>query len=172
MEERPIRQGSSGQRDERPDVSIDDVIINIQSIAAYNARAPLSNEKQLLLYLQSWWSRTYNRPLKDPLLQTYTIEELLYEFHDKIEREKAEIESAEQDNDKIEEAKEKEGFDWAEQEEKRELEELARIERGETAPDSDPTQDEDNVRWMQEQLEEQKKLFGEDFGEDINFSEE
>jgi hypothetical protein len=172
MEERPIREGSPSERDEGHDVSIDAIIANIQSIAAYNARAPLATEKQVLLYLKSWWSKTYNRPLKDPLLETYTLEELLYEFHDKIEREKAAIEAVEQDSDKIEQAKEKESLDWAEQEEKRELEELAKKEINESNSEVDPTKNAENIRWMEEQIRAQKELLGEDFGEDINFSEE
>lgn len=38
------------------------------------AAAKLQSEK-----LQWWWVKTYNRPLKDPLLQSYTIEELQIE---------------------------------------------------------------------------------------------
>lgn len=30
--------------------------------------------------LQWWWCRQYNRPLKDPLLQEYTLEELQIEY--------------------------------------------------------------------------------------------
>ena len=57
-----------------------DVVESIRRLAAHNARAPLDTEEQVLLFLQSWWSRTYNRPLKDPLLHSYTMEELIYEF--------------------------------------------------------------------------------------------
>lgn len=121
------------------------------------------------LFLTSWWSKTYNRPLKDPLLKEYSLEELMYEFYDRIEREKAASELAEQQDDKIEHDKEKVALDWAEQEEKRELEELARKEGAVPTPEeqiADPA----NQKWMQEQLAEQKKLLGEDFGEDVNFS--
>jgi hypothetical protein len=103
---------------------------------------------------------------------TYTLEELLYEFHDKIEREKADIETTERDNDKIEKAKEQESLDWAAQEEKRDMEELARLELDGLPSVEDPTKDSNNVRWMEEQIRAQKELLGEDFGEDINFSEE
>lgn len=32
------------------------------------------------LWYATWWSEKYNRPLKDPLLQSYSIEELIYEY--------------------------------------------------------------------------------------------
>jgi hypothetical protein len=37
-----------------------------------------------------WWSKTYKRPLKDPILLSYTFEELLFEYYDKIIREEEE----------------------------------------------------------------------------------
>jgi len=37
-----------------------------------------------------WWSQTYKRPLKDPVLLSYTFEELLFEYYDKIIREEEE----------------------------------------------------------------------------------
>lgn len=92
----------------------------------------------------------------------------MYEFWDRIEREKAATESAEQEGDKIEEAKEKEVLDWAEREEQKELEELAK--KGADQHKADPTKDPENIKWMQDQLEAQKKIFGDDFGEDVNFS--
>ena len=70
--------GSSG-----PDTELT-VVECIRAIAAYNARADLTTERQMTLFLKSWWSNLYNRPLKDPLLESYTLEELLYEFYDKI----------------------------------------------------------------------------------------
>src|ERR1700686_1993722 len=75
----------------------------VKAIAAYNARASLDTEYQMTLFLKSWWSNTYNRPLKDPLLESYTLEELVYEFYDKIERQKAGEERSTQEADKIEE---------------------------------------------------------------------
>jgi hypothetical protein len=118
--------------------------------------------------MQSWWSRTYNRPLKDPLLLSYSLEELLYEFYDKIERRAAEEERSESDSVKIEEDKEKEVLDWAEAEEKRELEALkAKAAEEETKPTQDPTKDPENVKWMEDQLTQGKKIFGDSFGDDI-----
>jgi hypothetical protein len=39
-----------------------------------------SSADALLRFLRFWWCRTYNRPLKDPLLMSYTADELSYEF--------------------------------------------------------------------------------------------
>jgi methyl coenzyme M reductase gamma subunit len=37
-------------------------------------------------WLQRWWCKKYNRPRKDPLLNEYTLEELMIEFlEDEIE---------------------------------------------------------------------------------------
>ena len=127
------------------------------------------------MFLQSWWSRTYNRPLKDPLLQSYTIEELLYEFYDRIERVKAEQERLEQDDVKIEENKDKANEDWAEkmEREEREAEMRAEAAKSEEKPAVDPTKDPENLKWMEEQIRQAKTIHGETFGEDIedNFEE-
>lgn len=156
------REGQEGSGDKLS------VVDAVKAVAAYNARADLNDEKQLTLFLQSWWSRTYNRPLKDPLLLSYTLEELLYEFYDKIERRAAEEERSESDSVKIEEDKEKAVLDWAEQEEKKELEALkAQAAHEEAQPTQDPTKDPANIKWMEEQLAAGKKLLGDDFGEDI-----
>lgn len=136
----------------------------IKAITAYNARASLDSEHRMTLFLKSWWSNTYNRPLKDPLLESYTLEELLYEFYDKIERQSAAEERSTKEADKIEEAKEKEVLDWAEQEEKKELEEMQRQANKPISPAQDP----ENIKWMNEQLEKAKHIHGDTFGEDID----
>ena len=117
----------------------------------------------MTLFLKSWWSNLYNRPLKDPLLESYTLEELLYEFYDKMERQKAQEERATKEADKMEEAKEKEVLDWAEEEEKKELEELRKA-----AANNNPAQDPENIKWMNEQLEKYKEVYGDSFGEDVD----
>lgn len=137
------------------------VIDRIRAIAAHNARAELNSPHQLLLFLKSWWSTTYNRPLKDPLLETYTLEELLYEFFDKIERKRASVEKAKSEAVKMEQEKERAALDWAEEEERKELAELEALAK------KDPTKDPDNIKWMKEQLALGKQTFGESFGEDI-----
>lgn len=141
----------------------------IRKLAAHNARADLDSEEQLLLFLQSWWSRIYNRPLKDPLLQSYTLEELLYEFYDRIERQKADEERLEQESDKIEEAKDRQAEDWAEKMEREEREAEMRAEAAKSETEQpDPTKDPANVAWMEEQLRVGKEVHGETFGEDID----
>lgn len=141
----------------------------IHEIAKYNARSSLEDEHQLLLWLKSWWSKLYNRPLKDPLLQDYSLEELLYEFYDRQERQIAQDEITVTDADRIEERKVKENLDWAEEEERKELEALKKKQeekKTEPVPESP-----DNEKWMQEQIEKElaegRKLYGDDFGEDI-----
>lgn len=142
---------------------------SIKKIAAFNARADLDSETQLLLFLQSWWSRVYNRPLKDPLLQSYTLEELLYEFYDRIERTKAEEERLEQEDVKIEVDKEKADEDWAERMEREERDaEMRKAGTKSQEPLPDPTKDPKNIKWMEEQMQKAKAQFGESFGEDID----
>ena len=107
------------------------------------------------MFLKSWWSKTYNRPLKDPILQSYTLYELLYEYKDKVERIRAAELNIEQETDKIEDAKTDETLAWIEEEERKEREaaQLAKDEK--------------------RMLEQLKKQNGDDFGEDIdlNFGE-
>ncbi len=140
----------------------------IKRLAAYNARADLDTEEQLLLFLQSWWSRTYSRPLKDPILLSYTLEELLYEFYDRIERTKADEERLEQEDVKMEVDKDKQAEDWAEkmEREEREAELRAQAKKSEE-PIKDPTKDPANIKWMEEQIQAAKKVHGDTFGEDI-----
>ena len=185
--ERRVKKESSTSGEPR---SAESIVDSIRALAAKNARAPLDNEEQILLFLQSWWSRTYNRPLKDPLLQSYSLEELLYEFFDRIEREKAEKERLDQEAVRMEEEKERAVLDWAEQEEKRELEAMRAAEEAEAKAASaqensasldsadlsgasnssnvDPTKDPKNIAWMEEQIRKAKEIYGESFGEDID----
>ena len=72
--------------------------------------------------MRSWWSKYYSRPLKDPLLESYTLEELLYEYFDIIKRKEAEEEEAKAINDKIEDEKLDATLKWAEEDERLEAE--------------------------------------------------
>jgi hypothetical protein len=147
---------------------------SIRKIAAQNARASLNTDEKLLLFMQSWWSKVYNRPLKDPLLLSYTLEELLYEFYDKLERRLAEDERDHKDETITEEAKEKEILDWIEEEERREAQAIntPKVESNGKSV-ADPTKDPANVKWMEEQIKLAKTHLGDDFGEDLelNFDE-
>jgi len=147
----------------------------VKAICVKNARADLTDDHQMLLFLQSWWSRVYSRPLKDPMLLNYTFEELLYEFYDRIERDKARNEQLEEETDRIELEKEKADLDWAEQEERKELEaekskstQKASPKKDEAkATPTDPTRDPANVKWMEEQIRIAREL-DPTFGQDVN----
>ena len=53
----------------------------VQKLArAHHIQDPLDNVETFTRFLQFWWSQKYNRPLKDPLLHSYTLEELAYEW--------------------------------------------------------------------------------------------
>lgn len=96
------------------------------------------------------------------MLLSYTLEELLYEYYDRIERELAQKERLELENDKIEDDKLQADLDWAEKEE------LKEMQKDLATSKQDPTKDPDNVRWMEEQLKAAKAQFGESFGEDVD----
>lgn len=108
------------------------------------------------LFLRSWWSKTYNRPLKDPMLDTYTVYELLYEYKDRVERIRAAELIVDQEADKIEDAKVDDTLAWVEEEERKEKEAEEAAKRAQLEKDE---------QWM---LEELKKEKGDDFGEDLN----
>lgn len=161
-----------GKREDGEQVTHDDelsVYEAVVEIVKRDAHNTPKDEDAMLRKLQSWWSTYYQRPLKDPLLQTYTLEELLYEYHDKIERDKADKVRAEQKADKIDEERLQQNLDWAEQEELRELEE----QRKKSEEDDTVSITKDDEKWMEEQLRKDKEKFGEDFGEDLdlNFEE-
>lgn len=109
-------------------------------------------------------------------MQTYTLEELLYEFFDRVERSKASEVAVDEDADRIEDKKVQENLDWAEAEERKELEAMRKqqdeVAQKAEATSMSPAEDPENKAWMEEvikkEIEEGKKLFGEDFGEDIS----
>ena len=125
------------------------------------ARSDVHSEEALLHKLQSWWSNHYDRPLKDPILQSYTLEELLYEYHDKVERRKAEEESSEEDADTIEEGKIQTNLDWAEEEERKDAEVLKK------GADEAQRKAEEQME-VERQMKIARDVIGEDFGEDID----
>lgn len=47
---------------------------------AHHLEEPTESIDSFRRFLCFWWCRKFNRPLKDPLLQSYTLNELLYEF--------------------------------------------------------------------------------------------
>lgn len=53
----------------------------IQRLAkAHHAEDPVATLETFRRFLEFWWCRHYSRPLKDPLLKDYTLDELTYEY--------------------------------------------------------------------------------------------
>lgn len=115
----------------------------------------------------SWWSNKFNRPLKDPILLSYTTEELAYEYYLHSEREKYEAELVQQESDKIEDDKIKEAESWADRMEREEEEALAAVAAKNA---KNPSESPENIEWMKQEIERNKIELGEDFGEDINMN--
>lgn len=68
----------------------------------------------------------------------------------------------------MEEDKDKGNEDWAEKMEREERDaEMRNSATKSSEPIPDPTKDPANVAWMEKQVEEAKKVYGESFGEDI-----
>jgi len=106
-----------------------------------------------------WWCNYYKRPLKDPLLKEYSIEDLMYEFHMVKEKRLYEKQLADEENDRIEEEKLQADEEWADMMEEEE----------EESTEVDPALDPQNIEWMEQQLEEAKLFFDDEtFGEDLN----
>jgi hypothetical protein len=96
---------------------------------------PLSSVEHLRYSLEQWWCLQYNRPLKDPLLKEYTINELIYEFlfhhYQKPENDPEKSKSSDLD---------KEDEEWA----RRQIEEISKktpagASTGSTNPATTPT---------------------------------
>lgn len=107
------------------------------------------------------------------MLLSYTLEELLYEFYDRIERLAAEEEREHLQETITEDAKEKEVEDWIAEEERKEAQANDPKVKSEEKPPADPTKDPANIKWMEEQIRLAKQHLGDDFGEDLelNFDE-
>ena len=76
------------------------------------------NYDEFFISLKRWWCQHYKRPYKDPLLDSYTLEELYYEYCDVNFTTQAAIEET-----KPAEIPEEE-WDWAAEEEAREIAEM------------------------------------------------
>jgi hypothetical protein len=55
---------------------------NLKARVIKGITKPVRTEPDMVRYLRSWFCRHYNRPYKDPLLEQYTLEELLSEYLD------------------------------------------------------------------------------------------
>jgi hypothetical protein len=142
----------------------------IDIIATKAAREDLNSEKSQLRFLTYWWSNKYNRPIKDPLLQEYTIEELYYEYRLHDEYSKAVNEKETEEQEKVEEQRTYDALAWAEEEEAKELAE----QQNQGHDDESVKITNDDKEWMQQQIEAAKATYGDSFGEDITeeFSDE
>ena len=78
----------------------------------------------------------------------------MYEYHDKSERKRAAEEDVDKESDKIEDERLEANLSWAEEEERREIEELKAKKEAE--------QKKKDKAWMEEQLKKEKEKFGED----------
>jgi fumarylacetoacetate (FAA) hydrolase family protein len=121
-------------------------------------------EKRNRLYLMNWWCTYYNRPLKDPLLQQYSTEELAYEYYLISELQVVKEEKARAEDDRIEEAQLQEAEDWADMMEAEEEAERQAEEERKKLEKAKAEQEE----WMQKEIEKNKLFFGDDFGEDVS----
>jgi hypothetical protein len=78
-------------------------------VKSYRLTSPAATVGSLRRELEVWWCFQYNRPLKDPLLQQYTLEELAYEYFIHHFRE--------QDNDPLNDIRQKKNdqddLEWA-----------------------------------------------------------
>lgn len=108
--------------------------------------------------MSGWWSSRYSRPIKDPLLQTYTLEELLYEYFLHTEKDVVDAEQIENAKGKEEDDKLDAEEAWADQMEA-EFEAELEAERKKT----------EQEEWMKKQLEEESQEFKEDLS--INFED-
>jgi hypothetical protein len=93
-------------------------INEIENLVKFQLRRPLVEEEAVSLWLQVWWSKKYERPLKDPLLLEYTLEELMYEFFVSQEYEVVQKEKEDEKQAKIDKEKYDQGLAWAEEMEK------------------------------------------------------
>ena len=100
--------------------------------------------------------------MKDPILATYTVEELAYEYFDRTERAAHAKRQIQEEADRIEEEKYDEALAWAEEEAKEEAERQAK-----EAAQQNPAEDPENIKWMEEQMAKHKEMYGDEFGESI-----
>lgn len=57
-------------------------IYYFKKLALHNIEEKPSDGQSLLKFLKRWWCNYYNKPYKDPLLEEYTLEELLLEYYE------------------------------------------------------------------------------------------
>jgi hypothetical protein len=99
-----------------------------------------------LLSIKLWWCEKYNRPLKDPLLEDYTEEELLFEYFTLVENESYRKELKEEGDRIKEEESLEEDNDWADQ--------MEAMEKESKQPEEEPELTQDDIEWMQKEIQE------------------
>lgn len=142
----------------------------IHEIAKHDIRTRHGYRHAKLFYM-TWWSDFYRRPLKDPLLEKYSLEELAYEYYLHSERVLYERDVHEDEADRIEDEKWDAAEAWADEMERLDQETAQPEETPEDAPQPEeynPLEDPKNIEWMEEQIQKNKLMFGDDFGEDLN----
>lgn len=89
-------------------------------VLAHHREDPTSSIEALERYLKKWWCLTYERPFKDPLLEQYTLDELVYEFLTKY------YQKPENDPDRIDQDKKRQQEDdeWASRMLQKEIEKI------------------------------------------------
>ena len=95
--------------------------------------------------------------MKDPVLLSYSVEELMYEYMSLSAFETAKEDKIEQDHDKIEQENWDAAEAWADEME---------------AEDSGKPKEfsEEDKTWMDEQIRLDREEFGDDFGNDVNLN--
>lgn len=105
---------------------------------------------ELFFRLKRWWCKYYKRPYKDPLLEAYTFEELFYEYWD-VTYVPSNSEADPQSEKEIPQSE----YDWAAEEEAKELEELEKKRASSTEPEDDIIVDEnpsDDAEWAKKYI--------------------
>lgn len=59
-----------------------DLLEDIRKLVETERKKTQLSYDEFLLFLKRWWCSYYKRPYKDPLLDTYTFEELCFEYYD------------------------------------------------------------------------------------------
>lgn len=88
---------------------------------------------EFLFQLKRWWCNHYKRPYKDPLLDSYTFEELFYEYWDVTLPSREESEEQEKDPKEVPQQE----YDWAAEEEAKELLEQQNKDKVAAKPEND-----------------------------------
>jgi len=127
-------------------LELDELLEVLRSLASEHARSTRLGPRtrdELWLALCSWWSEYYNRPLKDPILEKYTLEELAYEFFLK------KMSDPETVKKQAQEKKNKEDEEWAIAEARAQFEAYQQKLKAAKAPEGESKAEDDKKRLTQ-----------------------